>query len=99
MNDLFCIRDKQNRRIKLISTVQTNVAELGLALDLDYAKIQSIEQRNHSQEKSCREVLDYWLQGNGCTPITWKTLLVALRDSEFIHFANELELALTDQES
>lgn len=80
MIDLFCIRDKQQRRIKLIDTVQTNVAGLGLALHLDYSKIRSIEQRNHSQEKSCHEVLDYWLQGNGRTPINWETLLDALRD-------------------
>lgn len=99
MMDLFYIRDKQKRRIKLISTVQTNVAGLGLALHLDYPVIQSIEQRNHYQEQSCREILDYWLKGNGHTPINWETLLDALRDYEFIRFADELELALTDQES
>lgn len=94
MNELFCIRDKRERRIKLISTVQTNVTALGLVLDLDYSTIQCIEQRNHSQETSCTEILEHWLKGNGRTPVTWKILLEALRDCPFMQLVDDLEEAL-----
>ena len=98
MNELFCIRDKRDRRIKLISTVQTNLTALGLVLGLDYSTIQSIEQRNHPQETSCTEILDHWLKGNGRTPVTWKTLLEALRDCSFMQLADDLEEALIDKD-
>jgi len=98
MNELFCIRDKQNRRFKLISTVQTNLTALGLVLDLDYSIIPSIEQRNHSQEASCTEIFDHWLKGNGRTPVTWKTLLETLRDCDFMQLADDLEEALIDKD-
>jgi len=94
MNELYCIRDQQNRRIQLISTVQTNFAALGLTLNLHYSIIESIEQRNYSQEISCTKILSHWLKGNGRTPVTWKTLLEALRDCAFMQLAEDLEKAL-----
>ena len=98
MDELFCIRDKQHRRIKLISTVQTKVTSLGLALHLEYSAMQSISQRNHDQETSCTEILDHWLKGNGRTPVIWKTLLEALRDCAFMQLADDLEKALIDKD-
>ena len=98
MNELYCIRDKRDRRIKLISTVQTDVTALGLVLDLDYSAIQCIEQRNHSQETACTEILGHWLKGNGRTSVTWKALLEALRDCPFMQLADDLEEALIDKD-
>lgn len=68
-------------------------------LGLNYSAIQSIEERYHNQERSCTEILDCWLKGNGCTPVNWKTLLDALRDCDLIALAHDLEVALTHQES
>jgi len=47
---------------------------------------------------ACTEILDHWLQGNGRTPGTWKTLLEALRDCPFMQLADDLEEALIDKD-
>jgi len=47
---------------------------------------------------ACTEILDHWLQGNGRTPGTWKTLLEALRDCPFTQLADDLEEALIDKD-
>lgn len=60
--------------------------------------MQSIGQRNHSQKTSCIAILDQWLKRNGTTPITWKTLLEALRDCAFMQFADDLEVVQVDKD-
>lgn len=37
-------------------------------------------------------ILNHWLKRNGTTPITWKTLLEALRDCAFMQVADDLEV-------
>ena len=48
-----------------------------------------------STKEACFKGLVYWLEGNADRPVTWETLLKALKESEFKGFADGLEKELT----
>ena len=48
-----------------------------------------------STKEACFKGLVYWLGGNADDPVTWETLLKALKESELKGFADDLEKELT----
>ena len=48
-----------------------------------------------STTEACFKGLVHWLSGNADGPVTWETLLKALRESELKGFADDLEKELT----
>ena len=42
-------------------------------------------------ESCCRAMFQYWLQGNGVTPVSWDTLLKILKNTRFSRLATQLE--------
>ena len=65
---------------------------LGLALEFDFDVIKSIEiDALCKTEKCCRELLNRWLNGEACQPVTWKRLIEAISDAERGELASELE--------
>ena len=48
-----------------------------------------------STTEACFKGLVYWLSGNADVPVTWETLLKALKESELKGFADDLEKELT----
>ena len=48
-----------------------------------------------STTEACFKGLVHWLEGNADGPVTWETLLKALKDSELKGFADDLEEELT----
>ena len=45
-------------------------------------------------EKIAREILQDWLLGRGLKPVTWETLIKALRDSNLSALADEVQQKL-----
>ena len=63
-----------------------------MALHFEPYSISLIEQDHHQQtEKACRKMLFEWLEGKACIPVSWSTLIAALRDAELTSIANTLE--------
>ena len=48
-----------------------------------------------STMEACFKGLVHWREGNADGPVTWETLLKALRESELKGFADDLEKVLT----
>ena len=49
-----------------------------------------------STTEACFKGLVHWLEGNADGPVTWETLLKALKESELKGFADDLEKELTE---
>ena len=57
-----------------------------MALHFEPYSISLIEQDHH-----CRKMLFEWLEGKARIPVSWSTLIAALRDAELTSIANTLE--------
>lgn len=66
--------------------------QLGIALEFDFNLIQAIEGSNHYRvDKCCLDLLNRWLNGEACQPITWARLIEALFKAKHANLASELE--------
>ena len=65
--------------------------KLGLALHFDYNFIKAIERDTHDTHESCYELLNRWLNGEACQPITWAKLIEALGDAEHSKLVRQLK--------
>lgn len=73
IKDLFSITEE-------LFGIESVWYELGLALDIDPGKLESIASNHKGKVEKCmNDMLSEWLHGNGKYPITWRTLLDALR--------------------
>ena len=66
-------------------------------LHLEDCDIQRIrrDHRNDSYKDACQTALKEWLEGKGRNPVTWKTLISALKEAEFSEIASDLEYVLS----
>lgn len=63
--------------------------------DEDGVRVPAIEtSKHHDPVGITEEILRQWLTGRGATPVTWRTLLVALRDTKLIVLAQDIEEVL-----
>ena len=99
LDELYCFRDKDGKRIKIMNTVQAKWQELACALCMG-SKVESIEKDTHSQTFSaCRIMFTKWLDGGYREPVTWKTLLDVLKDSDCFDLAKTVRVALISKEA
>ena len=99
LDELYCFRGKDGEKIKIMNTVQAKWEELACALHMG-SKVESIEKDTHSQTFSaCRTLFKNWLDGGYREPVTWKTLLDALDDSDFLELAKTVRVALISKEA
>ena len=62
-----------------------------VALNIKKNKIDALWQSVFGDaENACFEGLVYWKNGNASQPVTWETLLKALREAELIEESKEL---------
>ena len=87
------VRDKE---CKLVQTVGVDWMQLGLALEFEYNLLRAIEKDNHGRtHESCNELLNRWLDGEACRPVTWGRLIEALGDAGHSTLAAQLHQSLT----
>lgn len=68
---------------------------LGRALDLDESVISNIVRDiPNNCELACERMLQKWLSGRGSHPVSWGTLITALRDIDLHTLADDLQSAL-----
>ena len=95
LHELQRLKGRGGSEIRVIKSVAHQWDELAIALHFDHEEKSAIQRNTHFQvEAACEEVLGEWLNGGHRTPVTWETLLEALRDCEFIVLATNLEEAL-----
>lgn len=60
-------------------------------------KVNTIEyDKKQNSVDTCIGILEEWLQGRGCTPITWATLVKSLRDADLKTLATDIDTVLQD---
>ena len=96
MATLNCFKYKDTegkiQRIYIAEKIAAKWKKLGLALDFETSCLNSIQSTcNHDVEQCCEMMLTQWLDGYvKQLPITWRTLLEALRDAHMNQLADEL---------
>ena len=71
--------------------------DLGVLMDFDDSgtKLDIIRESYHNNPVTCcRAMFQYWLNGNGRKPTSWRTLIELLEDSDQEVFAGEVRNAL-----
>ena len=68
--------------MKVIEQVSPVWEWLAYALRFNPAVVETIKLNNHYQyDRACMDMFGRWLEGKACQPVSWETLMAALRDS------------------
>ena len=85
--------------VNIIKEVAPSWENFSLSLEMDKNMI-NIWRRVYVQgqvEDAARELFNHWLNGNGRQPISWKTLIQALHETDLPIIATKVEEILTGQ--
>ena len=69
------------RTVKVIEQVAPVWEQLACSLHFDSAVIGAIDRDHRKCEVACMDMFGRWLEGSARQPVSWETLIVALRDS------------------
>ena len=67
--------------MKVIEQVAPVWEQLACSLHFDSAAIGAIDRDNHKCKLACIDMFGRWLEGSARQPVSWETLMAALRDS------------------
>ena len=90
---LAVLRTANGKKIKIIERVAPFWQSLGDQLDFDESgsKLALIKADHSTSEACCRAMFQHWLNGNGITPYSWRTLIGLLDDLDEEVLAQEIE--------
>lgn len=78
------------KEIPIIETVTPCWKKLGIALNFEDYVLRTIKKDNpNDSEACCHDLLGRWLQGSG-SPVTWKTLLLAMVQAKCTKIAKQV---------
>ena len=94
----------RTQRVFITDEIGTSWNRVGLSLNFTASSLDSIESTCRGDVvKCCNRLLTMWLEGQvqdvSQAPITWETLLEALRDSRLGQLADKLTDLLTSREN
>ena len=98
MSKLMVLKQANGNKIRIIKRLAPYWQDLGLILDFDKSGSQLviIEQKCRGDpEACCREMLQYWVKGNGVKPCSWRTLIELLDDCDQQTLSEEIQEAIT----
>ena len=82
--------------MRLIKKVAASWDEVALSLHFEASDVSRIERDHHQQSvQASRVVFSEWLEGRGRQPITWQTLITALKQAGLQTVSNDLERMLS----
>ena len=84
----------RQRTINISQEISSNYYYFGLHLldDPNGTRIRNLElEYRQNTEQINTEIFREWATGRGKNPVTWKTLIIVLRDIELGTLANEIE--------
>ena len=79
------------------SDVGSSYYKILIKLGISTNKIEGWKLDGADSENICFKGLVYWRKGNGKTPVTWTTLLIALQESEQKEYAKRKEEELVQE--
>lgn len=88
--------DGRQGTINIIERIGSDYPSLGTFLlgDRDGGKVRAIEvAQHHDPTVITPEILRRWLTGEGANPVSWNTLIEALRDARLNTLAQDIEEA------
>ena len=94
---LAVLQTANGKKIKIIERVAPFWQSLGDQLDFDESgsKLALIKADHSMIEACCRAMFQHWLNGNGVTPCSWRTLIGLLDDLDQEVLAQEIEDAVS----
>lgn len=88
------VQDGEEKKINLVEEISTKYPEFGTLIleDENGSKISTLKEKYRDDApKINRQIFTDWLAGKGLKPVTWKTLIGVLGDSEMSTLANRIE--------
>jgi len=84
--------------VKIIETVAAKWEQVALALHFEDHTVQNIQYdpRILCIETNCCAMFKKWLDGEGCQPVTWETLMDALVGAGFATVVEDLHEIFTN---
>ena len=107
MSTLLCFKYKdeqgKTQRIYIIDEMAAKWKRVGISLKFSTSSLNNIESTCHHDVEACvNRLLTMWLEGHvqdvSQAPITWETLLEALRDTRLGQLADNLTYLLTSHD-
>ena len=79
--------------IQAIEEVARHCKKLGYMLDLNEKSVQNIWYSGYpsSITEKCEKTIAIWLEGQGSTPVTWKTFIAALEKIQMMELSRQLQ--------
>ena len=85
----------EERAVKVIEQVAPFWEKLAYALHFNPAVVAAIARDNPCKcEQACMDMFGRWLNGSARQPVSWETLMVALRDCKLMRLEAELDIVL-----
>ena len=94
LKDLITIESTDGlTSINVIEEVARSCKKLGYMLELSENSVKNIW---HSGELTdqCEKTIEKWLEGQGSTPVTWKTFIAALEKIQMMELSLQLQNVL-----
>ena len=98
LSELLLLKTADGKKIKIISELAPSWRDVGYLMNFDLRgkEIETIDQKHHGDPKNCcRAMFQHWLDGNGVTPYSWRTLIGLLDDLDQEVLAREIQSALS----
>jgi hypothetical protein len=86
---------KDSTVVNIIRAVAPSWETFSLYLEMERNMIDIWKRNTDEVEDAARKLFGHWLDGKGRKPISWKTLIQALRESDLPIIATEVEAILT----
>ena len=89
-------RDGEEEPVRIIDEVAPNWKNLGTFLNFAESELDSILKQHSKPEECCKDMLAKWLAGyndskHDASPVTWETLLKAIKDARWGVLARKIE--------
>lgn len=97
LGKLSILRTARGKRINIIEAVALQWLVLGDLLEFDSRGIKlGLIKATHPSDPlaCCRDMLQYWLDGHGVRPCSWRKLVELLEDCDLAELAKELQSVL-----
>ena len=88
--------ERNGRTVRVIDAAAAIWDKVALRLHFEHHDITRIERDHHQQSVlACQTVFGEWLEGKGCQPTSWDTLIKALREAGLSEIVSDLECVLS----
>ena len=88
------------KTVKVIAQSASKWERVALSLHFESHDMSRLSRDYHLQSfEACQTVFTEWLNGKGRKPVTWETVIIALKEAELSELATDLEDILSISKS